>query len=558
MLLGGVMSVNPAAAGALPNPAPLGAVGDIGVGTDHTCAVMPDGALRCWGHNRSTIAASGKLGDGTLADSLVPVGVVGVSNAVRVDGGVYSSCAVLASGDARCWGLNTYGGLGDGTTSPSTMPVAVSGISDALDVAVGVNHACALIDDGTVQCWGRNSTGQLGNNSTVDSSVPVMVTGISDAKAITAFFNSNCALLSDETVKCWGQNNHGQLGNGTTANALMPTPVAGLTGAGGLASGQYFACAVSATGVWCWGENDRGQLGDGTTTDSSVPVAVSALGATAELALGEKHACARLAGGTIKCWGDNRRGQLGDGTTTDSPVPVAVVGLSGVKALAAGGESTCAQGTALSCWGLNSYGQLGSGTRISSSSPVEVVAGLCEASPDPGFGDVSASSYYADAVAWLAAMGISTGTAPGVYSPNAVVSRKDMAVFIWRAFDSPAPQGANPFGDVPAGQYYTDAIAWLAEQGISTGTSPGMFSPDAPVVRRDMAVFLHRATGSLGAPLHSFGDVASGVYYEAAVSWLADVGISKGTSPGVYSPNAQVTRKDMAVFLNRRGCGAPA
>ncbi|MEZ5380205.1 MAG: S-layer homology domain-containing protein [Microthrixaceae bacterium] len=544
-------------AGATP-PTPFGATADVGVGAAHACAVRPLGSVRCWGNNNYVTTSSGRLGDGTLADSPAPVGVVGISNASEVSGGEFATCAVVDGGGVRCWGSNSYGGLGDGTTNHSTMPVAVSGIGNAKDVVVGRDHACALVNDRSVRCWGRNFAGQLGNGTTTHSSVPVTVSGITTAVAITAQGFGACALLADDTVKCWGQNFYGQLGDGTTANSSTPVNVAGLAGVESIAGGTNFACAATSIDVRCWGHNSSGQLGNGTTISSTAHVPVSGLGNVLQITAATEHACAQLADGSATCWGDNSYGQLGDGTTTDSTTPVAVTGLGTVGALSAGGHGTCATNFvdgALHCWGRNTWGQVGDGTTTDRSTPTPVVAGLCESAPDPGFNDVSASAYYADAVAWLAAMGISTGTGPNTYSPNAVVSRKDMAVFLWRAFDSPAPQGANPFSDVPDGTYYTDATTWLAGAGISTGTSPGVFSPNAAVTRRDMAVFLWRATNSLDAPPHSFGDVPGGVYYEDAVSWLAHVGISVGTAPGAYSPNANVTRKDMAVFLNRRGCG---
>ncbi|MEZ5380206.1 MAG: S-layer homology domain-containing protein [Microthrixaceae bacterium] len=525
-------------AGATP-PTPFGSVTDIEVGGDHACAVTPTGAVQCWGQNQTFPSNHGRLGDGTLADSSVPVGVVGISDATRVNGGEFSTCAVLDDGGVRCWGYNTSGGLGDGTTDASTMPVAVSDISNATDVVVGAFHACALLDDGTIRCWGRNSNGQLGNGTTTNSSVPVMVNGVSTAIGISAQVNGACALLADDTVKCWGWNQHGQLGDGSTTDRSTPVSVAGLTGVGSIVGGHSFACAATGSDVQCWGNNNFGQLGNGAYTDSSTPKQVTGLGAATRVAAGGAHACAQMADGTPKCWGLNTYGQLGDGTTTSSATPVTVAGLAAVGTISAGGSGACATNAAdraLHCWGRNSFGQVGDGTTTHRSTPTQVIAGLCESAPDPGFNDVSASAYYADAVAWLAAMGISTGTGPNTYSPNAVVSRKDMAVFLWRAFDSPEPDGANPFSDVPDGAYYTDATTWLAEAGISTGTSPGMFSPNAPVTRRDMAVFLWRATNSLDAPPHSFGDVPGGVYYEDAVSWLAHVGISVGTAPVSIRP----------------------
>jgi hypothetical protein len=171
-------------------------------------------------------------------------------------------------------------------------------------------------------------------------------------------------------------------------------------------------------------------------------------------------------------------------------------------------------------------------------------------------GDVPGASYYASAVAWLVATGITSGTAPGSYSPNTPVSRAQMAVFLWRAAGQPTGSPPHGFSDVSTASYYNDAVEWLVEAGITSGTAPGVYSPNQAVTRAQMAVFLHRATGLLAAATpHSFGDVSAAAYYHGAVSWLVEVGITSGTAPGVYSPNQAVTRAQMAVFLNRRGCG---
>ncbi len=556
MLLGGFLALAPApgagATAALIDPGP---VAMMDVGSQHACALTSSGALRCWGQNRWS-SHDGRLGDGTGANSSIPVGVVGISDATHISAGNEATCAVVEPGEVRCWGTNEHGAFGDGTTNDSDIPVAVSGITNATDVTVGVKHACATIANGTVKCWGRNSNGQLGNGTTIDSLVPTTVTGITNAVFVTAYFNSNCALLATGTVKCWGQNLHGELGNGTTVNSSTPVPVSNLTGVTALSGGQYSVCATTALGARCWGRNNSGQLGDGTLIDSSVPVSVVGAVQVDGVAVGRGHACARRNNGTMTCWGDNSAGQLGDGTTTSTTTAHSVPGLTGITSISAGGFETCAVAAGPRCWGSNLFGQVGNGTTVTAKSPVEVVAGLCEEAPYPDFDDVPFDVYYTDAVSWLAAMGITTGTSPGIFSPNAKVARKDMAVFIWRAFAEPAPQGTNPFGDVPNGKYYTAAITWLAEQGISTGTSPGIYSPNSVVTRGQMASFLHRATGSLDAPQHSFTDVSPSASYNDAVSWLAHVRISTGTSPGVYSPNGKVSRKDMAVFLNRRGCGA--
>ena len=123
-----------------------------------------------------------------------------------------------------------------------------------------------------------------------------------------------------------------------------------------------------------------------------------------------------------------------------------------------------------------------------------VVAGACEAAPDPGFTDVSPGAYYYGPVAWLVRAGITSGTSPGHYSPNGGVSRAQMAVFLWRNAGEPTPAGPHNFTDVPTNSYYNSAVAWLVEAGITGGTSPTKYSPDSTVTRAQMAVFLKRNT----------------------------------------------------------------
>jgi hypothetical protein len=120
----------------------------------------------------------GQLGDGTTLSKYNGIAVTGISNAIAISTGWEHSCAVLADGTVRCWGANALGQLGDGTTTRRTTPVPVSGITGAVAVTAGWwHHSCALLGDGTVRCWGDNQWGQLGNGTTTNSPSPVTMSG---------------------------------------------------------------------------------------------------------------------------------------------------------------------------------------------------------------------------------------------------------------------------------------------------------------------------------------------------------------------------------------------
>src|SRR5881628_2966513 len=191
----------------------------------------------------------------------------GITAATAIDGGSFHTCALLRDGSVRCWGLNDSGQLGDGTTTNSSTPVAVAGIAGAVAVTGGGFHTCVRFPDGTLECWGRNDAGQLGDPATTTdvSRTPVRVTGITTATAVTAGGFHTCALLQDGTVSCWGQNTFGQVGNGSILNSSTPVTVSGITTAVAVSAGGWHTCALLQDGtIRCWGRNEDGQLGNGT------------------------------------------------------------------------------------------------------------------------------------------------------------------------------------------------------------------------------------------------------------------------------------------------------
>lgn len=356
---------------------PIADVNDIQAGIYHACAISPGGGLRCWGDN-----GFGQLGNGSTESTRLPVDVSGLSSGVvAVAMGSHHTCALLGSGDVKCWGDNARGQLGDGTTTPSALPVTVQSLGAGVTgIALGENHSCAVFGSGSVMCWGHNGEGQLGTGTTsaTPNPVPVNVGVITSAQSISSFGGHTCALLSGGAMACWGINLTGQLGNGTTTNSPTPVTVlnaasAAVTGYTMVAAGLEHTCAINAAGgAECWGQNVAGALGDGTTTNRLNPTAVSGLASGVQgIDAGWGLSCAKLAGGVVKCWGDNTFGQVGDGTMAGEPTnasvasrlaPVSVSLQQSPHQVAAGGYFACARTVStVQCWGHHRFGQLGDG-----------------------------------------------------------------------------------------------------------------------------------------------------------------------------------------------------
>lgn len=404
---GGLLHMSTASAMATPK--------DVAAGTRHTCAVMAEGAVRCWGDNRL-----GQLGDGTTIKRTGPVTVVGtagtgaLAGVTKVVAGTDFTCAI-AQKRVYCWGANASGQLGNSTTVASSKPVLVKSFSafeTAVSISAGANHTCASVTGiGRVACWGDNSSGQLGDGTTTNRSFPVTVTYQRFASTVFTGARHSC-YSTGRDVRCWGDNAFGQLGDGTFVNRARPVapkisgtvktvgvgqlhtcvstiPVAPTTTTTMLPHETTTTAASPSTTLsrttttlpytegpattWCWGYNASGQLGSSSGAKVSTPTPVTSLTAALRaIGGGYLHTCAVVPSQLVYCWGSNAKGQLGNGTTANSSIPVRV--FPNASALSVGYAHVCAvDWSGVKCWGDNSSGQLGTGTSVNASAPTPVL-----------------------------------------------------------------------------------------------------------------------------------------------------------------------------------------
>ena len=184
-------------------------------------------------------------------------------------------------------------------------------------------------------------------------------------------------------------------------------------------------------------------------------------------------------------------------------------------------------------------------------SKVEVNATFVKEVEISPFSDVSTSAYYYEAVKWAQEKGITGGIGNGLFGPNQPCTRAQIVTFLWRAAGSPEPKGMSSFSDVSADSYYAKAVAWAVENGITTGTGDGKFSPDATCTRAQSVTFLFRAIGKLVDSKAEFSDVLTDSYYANAVAWAVENGVTNGIGDGLFGPDNSCTRAQIVTFLFR-------
>lgn len=382
---------------------------ELHAGGDQTCLRTNDGRLACWG-----AAGAGAIGAGQAEAVTKPRWVdLGAHRVSRVAMGRSHTCVLLDDGSLRCFGGNLKGELGYGDTrirglTPETIPGRLPPVPlpvgrRAKDVVAGVLSTCAILDDGSLRCWGGMDAAQLGYgdglpkggtpDTTPDLLPPVPLGPGRTAKQVTMGSAHTCVLRDDDTILCFGRNESGQLGLGdtatrgdtplTTPDQLPPVPLGARVPAL-LVGGQDSTCAVTpGNQAFCWGRNNYGVLGLGDMTNrgdskatlpSKLPYLSFGSRHLRSLFMRDEHACAWLDDNSLRCWGTNSGGELGygdvfsprgsdPGTSSDKLPPVRLPNGLYLRHMALGQQHTCGifHDGSLRCWGLNTSGQLGYG-----------------------------------------------------------------------------------------------------------------------------------------------------------------------------------------------------
>jgi alpha-tubulin suppressor-like RCC1 family protein len=348
----------------------------IGAGSGHTCALDALGYAFCWGNNYQY-----DLGVSDLSYDTIPHSVSGTIQFTELAVATTHACGLTADHLAYCWGDNASGELGVGTLSPTEIsrPTLVAGGLLFTSVATTNVHTCALVASGDAWCWGWEGEGELGDSvslSFIGRPSPLKVLGGLIYSSIAGGGSHTCAITLDARGYCWGNDFQGQVGDGhPLAYRTTPVAIAGTHAFASISAGSSHSCAIDTGGVtWCFGSNDSGELGDGSFAERDSPAQISSAVEFAHLFAGDRVTCGLSGTGVAYCWGLNARGQVGDGTTLNKGTPVPVSTTLQFTSISTVSTHTCAltsSGHAY-CWGDNSIGQLGDGTFTMRTSPVEV------------------------------------------------------------------------------------------------------------------------------------------------------------------------------------------
>lgn len=452
-------------------------VAAVSCGFGHIAVIKEDGTLWLWGSN-----SSGQIGNGDVGpDYRQPVKIL--DDVSMVSCGSSHTAAVKKDGSLWVWGYNKYGQIGNGTRGKNQLtPLKV--MDNVAFVNCGANDTAAIKTDGTLWMWGDNTSGQLGN----------------DGKGNESF-----------TV-------YADLGNGSTTYTMQTEPVQIMTQAVSVQCGIDSTAVIKEDGsLWTWGSNSYAELGLGYRSDKPQKTPQKMWDNTVAVRGGAGSFYAVTADGKVWAWGRTANGRLGLGNVTDKSYLITPAQLSGLRAQAQGAASD--------------------------------IAGVTS------FVDVSIGEYYAAPVAWAVEQGITSGDGPNTFSPKKQCTNAQFLTFLWRAYGSPEPSIPNPFSDINGNEYYYKAALWFVEKRNQVGihVQEGVsFDADILCPRSLALYYMWIAAGSpTPTTAANFTDVPDRMFYSQAVAWAVEQGITSGSGGSRFVPHQICTRSEVMTFLYR-------
>ena len=470
----------------------------VSAGDDHSCAISTQSTITCWGYDLF----------GQVSDT--PSG-----SFTSISAGSYHSCAITTQGEVRCWGTDSYGQVSNAPSDSFT------------SVSAGTYHSCAVSTQGAITCWGH-----LASPYVLWKQV-IMDTPSGSFTSVSAGDEHSCAVTADGAVLCWGDDDYGKVSDAPSGSFTS------------VSAGDEHSCAVTADGaVLCWGDDDYGKVSDAPS------------GSFTSVSAGDEHSCAVTADGAVLCWGDDDYGKVSDAPS------------GSFTSVSAGDEHSCAVRAdgAVLCWGDDDYGKVSGAPSAPSSTTRPVVSGvggpsadeLCDPLDGVQFSDVGEGSYGAGYILCARVLGLSRGSGPGRFSPDAKLTRGQAASFLvrlWRdILGGACPDGGHPFSDVD-GVHEAD-IACLFALGITKGTTRSTFGPYHALTVSQVSRFVVRML-NLVMPSTC---ITSGNELEAAAGCLVRFNIAPDTAEA--KSKDVVSRAQMAVYLiglwhNVAGQGMP-
>jgi alpha-tubulin suppressor-like RCC1 family protein len=433
--------------------------GRIDAGANHTCAILDDGTVHCWGALSPALGYPenyDSVGDDEDPSVVGPVFLGSGRTATALSTGSSHTCAILDNGNVLCWGDGSHGKLGYGDTvdiGDTESPAAAGNVDlgagrTATAISAGSDHTCAILDNGNVLCWGYYSGGKLGHpypigadgypvtedigdDETPASAGPVDIGAGRTATAISADTFTTCAILDDHSLRCWGDLANDVVGDDETPGSVPPVDLGAGRTASAVTVGRDHVCAIVDDGtVRCWGNsNPNGELGypgvtevigDDEAAGSLGPVDIGAGRTATAISTDFATTCAVLDDGTARCWGTYLYGALGnpnisedvgDDETPGSKPAIRLGSQRTVTAITVGTFRACAllDSGRLRCWGYNAYGQTGYGNtdqigddeHPSTAGPVEL-GGLVSIAPSAPMPAATVTARSQITVSWKA------------------------------------------------------------------------------------------------------------------------------------------------------------